>query len=428
MAETEADVGLPARFAAIDLVTAALDRRNGFDEAASHPKFLKLPDQDRAFARALALATLRRLGLIDRILSRRLDKKPGLAVLNLLRIGLAQILAMDVPDFAAVSTTVRMAERENATRHCKGLVNAVLRGVLRDGFGEPSSRVNAPDWLYRRWMAQYGEAETHGICAMILEEPATDLSVKSEADMAALAEALEGIVLNSGTIRSSLRGDPTGWAEFSAGTWWVQDAAVALPARLFDQKDGLTALDMCSAPGGKTMQLAARGAKVTALDRSANRLKRVSENLARVGLEAEIVQANAEEWDDPRQFDAVLLDAPCSATGTFRRQPDVLWGARPSDVAKLADVQHRLLDSAANRVKPGGQLIYSTCSLEREEGETQVLAFLRRYPDFSTEVILAGEGGAPEASVTKEGWLRLLPHHIDGGQDGFFVARLRRKA
>ncbi|HTN40710.1 MAG TPA: RsmB/NOP family class I SAM-dependent RNA methyltransferase, partial [Asticcacaulis sp.] len=190
-----------------------------------------------------------------------------------------------------------------------------------------------------------------------------------------------------------------------------------------------TAIDLCAAPGGKTMQLAARGASVVALDRSKNRLKRVEENLERTKLTVEIQMADAETFEDNRKFDIVLLDAPCSATGTFRRQPDVLWGTKPTDIAKLADVQHRLLDSAAKRVKIGGDLVYSTCSLEREEGETQVLAFLRRHKDFSLVKLLpetAADMGIPAESITPDGWARLLPHQRPGGQDGFFIARLTR--
>ncbi|MFN3228697.1 MAG: RsmB/NOP family class I SAM-dependent RNA methyltransferase [Asticcacaulis sp.] len=422
------DIGLPARIAALGLVEAALARRGGFDEAASHPTFLRLSDSERAFARALALLVLRRYGQISAILEKRLSKRPSAQVVGLLRIGLAQILGMDVPDFAAVSTTVKMAEREVATRPFKGLINAVLRGVIRDGVPPVNPRRLAPDWLWQRWSTTYGPEDAAALCDIILSEPPTDLSLNPGADAAALAEALDGEILPGGSLRSRLRGDLARWPHFEDGTWWVQDAAAAIPARLFETGPDKTYLDACSAPGGKTMQLATLGGRVTALDRSANRIKRVRDNLARTGLEAEVIVADAENWDDPRTFDGVLLDAPCSATGTFRRQPDVLWGAKPSEIGKLADVQHRLLDALAARVKPGGQLVYCVCSLEREEGETQMLAFLRRHPDFSTEPVVAEACGAPQASVTPEGWLRLLPHHRTGGQDGFFVARLRRQS
>ena len=241
-----------------------------------------------------------------------------------------------------------------------------------------------------------------------------------------LAAELDAIPLPGGTLRVAQRGDIALWPGFSEGRWWVQDAAAAVPARLLHANAEQTALDLCAAPGGKTLQLAASGAKTVAVDRSADRLKRVSENLARMSLAAEVVAADAGAWADGRTFDAVLLDAPCSATGTFRRHPDVLWAARPGDIAKLAAVQSRLLDSAATRTAPGGRLVYCVCSLEPEEGEDQVRAFLARNPDFATEPCAEGEGGAPAASLTREGWLRLLPHHREGGQDGFFTARLRR--
>jgi 16S rRNA (cytosine967-C5)-methyltransferase len=206
----------------------------------------------------------------------------------------------------------------------------------------------------------------------------------------------------------------------------VQDAAAAIPARLLDVGVGETALDLCAAPGGKTLQLAAAGATVTAVDRSGPRLRRLSQALERCRLAAEVVVAEAGAWSDQRQFDAVLVDAPCSATGTFRRQPDVLWGARPGDIPKLAAVQARLLDTAAARVAARGRLVYCVCSLEPEEGEAQVADFLKRRPDFRVSPIAPEEGDAPAASLRPEGWLRLLPHHREGGQDGFFVVRMVR--
>jgi len=207
----------------------------------------------------------------------------------------------------------------------------------------------------------------------------------------------------------------------------VQDAAAAVPARLLRVTEGETALDLCAAPGGKTLQLAAAGARVTALDRSAPRLERLRANLGRTGLDAEVVVAEAATWPDRRTFDAVLLDAPCSATGTFRRHPDVLWAARPSDVVSLAAVQSRLLDAAAARVRPGGRLVYCVCSLEPEEGESQVAAFLARNAAFALAPAEPGEGGAPEASLRPDGALRILPHHRPGGLDGFYAARLARR-
>lgn len=420
------EAGLAAREAAVTYLEAALARRAGLDEAFAAPASARLDPRERAFARALTMATLRRLGPIDRALQAKLKKEPPARVVTLLRLGMAQLFWMGVPDHAAVSTIVSVADRTSATRPFKGLVNAVLRGLLRDGPPPDDPETLAPDWLLARWKAAFGVEDARALAAVIAREPAADLSVKDPADAAAVAALVEGEVLPGGSVRTARRGDVAEWPAFDEGRWWVQDAGAAIPARLLAVEPGQTALDMCAAPGGKTLQLAAAGAQVVAVDRSAERLKRVSENLARLKLEAEIIAADGATWTDARRFDAVLLDAPCSATGTFRRHPDVLWAASPTDIAKLAMVQARLLDSAADRVKPGGRLVYCVCSLEPEEGEEQVKAFLKRRPDFDLVPIEPGEGGAPEASV-ENGWLRLLPHHLPGGVDGFFAAKLVRR-
>ena len=425
----EEALGLKPRLAAVALLEAALARRSGLEEAAAAPAFLALPVRERAFARALTMATLRHLGPIDRRLHSHLEKPPPEAVLMLLRIGVAQCLYLDTADFAAVSTTVQIAAGHSATRPFKGLVNAVLRAVLRETPPPAASEDYAPAWLYARWRATYGDGAA-AIAARIAEEPPTDLTLRDPADAEALADALDAVVLAEGTLRTARRGDVVEWPGFAEGRWWVQDAAAAIPARLLPIKPGDAALDLCAAPGGKTLQLAAAGAVVTALDRSAARLKRLAENLTRMGLEAETIAADAATWRDPRQFDAVLLDAPCSATGTFRRHPDVLWAAKPGDIAKLAAVQADLLASAAARVKPGGRLVYCVCSLEPEEGEGQAAGFLARHADFALDSIALAEGGAPTAALSPEGWLRLTPGLMEpvGGMDGFFVARFRRVA
>jgi 16S rRNA (cytosine967-C5)-methyltransferase len=425
----ELNDGLPAREAALTLIDAALSRRGGLDEAASANGFRFLEPRERAFARALAMAVLRHLGPIDRALAARLQKAPPDRVMHLLRLGAAQAFHLEVPAFAAVATSVELAGANKASRPFKGLVNAVLRGLLRDAPPSDDPTLLAPPWLYSRWVAAFGEATARQIAAQIALEPATDLSLKPGADAAAMAEALEGEILPGGSLRLRRKGDVAAWPGFEDGSWWVQDAAAAVPARLLDVKAGEAVLDLCAAPGGKTLQLAAAGASVVALDRSAARLKRLEENLVRTGLQAEVVAADGATWEDTRTFDAILLDAPCSATGTFRRHPDVLWAARPGDVASLANVQARILDSAAGRLKPGGRLVYCVCSLEPEEGEAQVEAFLARRPDMALDPIQPGEGGAagfPGASLTARGSLRLLPHQLDGGQDGFFAARFRK--
>jgi len=427
-ADDSVDIGVEARLAAGILLNAALEGRGGLDAALSFREVAGLPGPDRAFARAVAMAALRRLGEIDQILDRKLQKGPPLAVRTILRVALAQTLVLETPAFAAVSTAVKLAEREVKTRPYKNLVNAVLRGIEREGPGLTTAESNLPEWLAARWRAVYGEAALVGLALAAREEPATDLSVKPEVDPAAVAEAVEGEVLPGGSVRTGRRGDVAAWPGFDDGTWWVQDAAAAVPGRLLAAKAGETVIDLCAAPGGKTLQLAAAGASVVALDRSAVRLNRLSENLKRTGLLAEIVATPAEDWDDPRTFDAVLLDAPCTATGTFRRNPEVLRATKPADVAKLADVQHRLLDVAAGRVKPGGRLVYCVCSLEREEGETQIIAFLRRNAAFRTAPADPAAVGAPAEALTPEGWLRILPSMWaeKGGLDGFFIARMDR--
>lgn len=428
IADPVPEAGLNARLAALDILAAALDRRGGLDSALADKGFLKLPVGDRAFARALAMAVLRNLGRIDRAVDAKLRKATPARARNLLRIGAAQLFLLDTPDFAAVSTTVKLAERFAESKAMKGLINAVLRGLSRDGGLTGPPRANAPDWFWQRWRAAFGEDQAEAVAAAIPEEPPTDLTLRDAADAEGLAVELEAEILPGGSLRTRRKGDPTEWPGFAEGRWWIQDAAAAVPVRMLAPRPGEAVADLCAAPGGKTLQIAAAGARVVAVDRSASRLKRLTENLGRMGLEAEVIAADAETWDDPRRFDAVLLDAPCTSTGTFRRNPDVLWATGPADLAKLADLQHRLLDAAANRVVPGGRLVYSTCSLEREEGETQVLAFLRRRPDFRLAPVDPARVGAPAAAGADEGWLRILPSHWRerGGVDGFFAARLDR--
>lgn len=421
--DTTEAAGLPARTAALEILHAALSGRAGLEGGLAHPAVKALEPRDRAFARALAMATLRHLGAIDAALQAKLKKPPPERVVNILRIGAAQLFVLKTPPHAAVGATVDLAPPSFT-----GLVNAVLRGLTREPPDLAAPELLAPQWLYARWRSAYGEDGARAIAAQIAAEPPTDLSLKDPARTAELAAALDAEILPGGTLRTSRGGDVAGWPGFDEGAWWVQDASAAVPARLLEVMADQAVLDLCAAPGGKTLQLAAAGAAVTAVDRNGQRLKRVGENLKRIGLSAEVVEADAAAWADSRLFDAVLLDAPCSATGTFRRHPDVLWVASPKDVANLAAVQSRLLDSAARRVKPGGRLVYCVCSLEPEEGEGQVAAFLARTPQLALDPVAPGEGGAPEASLRADGTLRILPQHRTGGMDGFYIARFRRAA
>jgi 16S rRNA (cytosine967-C5)-methyltransferase len=366
---------------------------------------------------------------LDRRLQAHLHKTPPAAALNILRLGAAQILHLEVPAFAAVTTSVDLAERSAATRPYKNLVNAVLRRVSTEPETEPNFEENTPSWLFARWRSAYGVKGARDIAAAVVDEPATDLTVRSAALADAVAEAVGGVVLPGGSVRTARRGDVSHWPGYEEGSWWIQDAAAATPARLLRPGSGMRILDLCAAPGGKTLQLCAAGADVTALDRSGPRLERLRENLSRTSLTAELVQADAETWTAANAFDAVLLDAPCSASGTFRRHPDVLWAARPSDIGALAGVQRRLLSRAADHVRPGGVLVYCVCSLEPEEGEDQALVFLETRTDFAIEAVTPGEAGVPSQAITPHGGVRYTPGAAEppGGTDGFFIVRMRKR-
>ena len=425
MTEPRLPTGLPARRAALDLLAAALSQRAGLEDDSAAPGLAGLEPRDRAFARILVLTALRRLGPLDRALDARIPRPPPEIVRNILRLGAVQALVLGAPPHAAVSASVDLAESLAEARRFKGLVNAVLRGLIREPPNLSDPEALAPSWLLARWSAAWGRTSALAVAAVIAGERDTDLTLRG--DPGALTEALGLIQVAADTWRTSRRGEVSAWEGFAEGRWWVQDASAAVPARLLNPRPGLTVLDLCAAPGGKTLQLAAAGAEVTALDRSQGRLHRVRENLERTGLTAEVIAADAATRDDGRTFDAVLLDAPCSATGTLRRNPDVLWAVKPGDIAALAGAQARLLDAAARRVRPGGRLVYCVCSLEPEEGEGQVAGFLKRCGDFALDPIAPGEGGAPPGSRLEDGTLRILPTHRAGGTDGFFIARFARR-
>ncbi len=438
MAKSGAEPGLAARAAALELLQAVLRRNRPLDEAlAAHTGLAALEPRDRAFARLIVATTLRRLGRIDAVLAGLVERKlPSRAAMaeDILRLGVCQMLFLDTPAHAAVDTAVRLAVASGTTAQ-GGLVNAVLRRVAREGRERlaslPTSR-NLPDWLWRSWIRAYGEAAADAIAAAHLQEPPLDLSVKNEPE--SWAERLGAELLPTGTLRLSRRGeDERAIADlpgFAEGAWWVQDAAAALPARLLGPVAGVRVVDLCAAPGGKTAQLAAAGARVTAIDRSAARMARLKENLARLGLEAETIVADAATWQPPEPADAVLLDAPCSATGTIRRHPDIPWLKQESDLPRLTALQDRLLEAALAMTAPGGTLVYCVCSLQPEEGPERIAALLaggagvRRHPIAAEEI-----GGLAEA-VTPEGDLRTLPCHWPerGGLDGFYACRLRRSA
>lgn len=424
-----------ARSVAIDLVGAVLRRRRPLDDAIEdNHEMAALPARDRAFARLLVATVLRRLGQIDALISHCLNTPlpPRAAMVHdMLRLGIAQLLFLRTPPHAAVATTVDLAEARGFLSH-KGLVNAVLRRLSQEGAGlvekQDAPRLNTPDWLWQSWGRAYGEEGARGIATAHLKEAPLDLSVRSEPER--WREALEALALPTGTLRRAAGGAITMLPGYAEGAWWVQDAAAAIPVRLFGDLRGKRVVDLCAAPGGKTAQLASGGAIVTAIDRSNRRLDRLVANLGRLHLEAEAVVADASTWRPARRVEAVLLDAPCTATGAIRRHPDVPRLKTPDDVARLAAVQERLVGAAIEMLEPGGMLVYCTCSLEPEEGPLQVASLLARGTPVERVRLRAEEVGGLAEFVTQEGDLRTLPSHLSevDGIDGFYAARLVKKS
>ncbi len=418
-----------ARGAALELLEAVLVERRFLDDALDNMP--TLPERDRAFARVIVATVLRRLGELDAALAPCLAKPlPARShrTQNTLRIGAAQLLMLGTPAHAAVAETVDAAHRRLPRPHV-GLVNAVLRRVAREGAAllpGDATAYNTPKWLWRGWSEHYGEETCRAIAAAHQREAALDLSVKDGA--AAWATRLGGRVLPTGSIRLEDAGAVPRLDGFDTGAWWVQDAAAALPAKLLGDIRGKHVIDLCAAPGGKTAQLAAGGARVTAIDRSPERLARLAANLKRLGLEAETIVADAASWRPSQPADAVLLDAPCSATGTIRRHPDIPHLKSPRDVTDAAAAQRHLLDAALAMVKPGGTLVYAVCSLQPEEGEAQIAGLLARGAPIRRRPVAATEVGGLKELVSTAGDLRTLPCHIPelGGLDGFYAGRLER--
>ncbi|PPQ40417.1 16S rRNA (cytosine967-C5)-methyltransferase [Rhodoblastus acidophilus] len=439
-AEALAHPGLAARVAAAAIIGDVVQGGHTLDEkfaAETAPSRLSgVAERDRGLARSIATVALRRLGTIRLALSQLVEK--GLprncgALEWILVAGAAQILFLDIPDHAAVDLAVRAARLDSKSAGFANLVNGVLRNLIRrrDEFLEQSDPLedDTPHWLAARWRRIYGEERALAIAAAHRDEPTLDLTVKSDPEV--WAEKLGGRVLPTGSVRLDTHAPIPELPGYAEGEWWVQDASAALPVRVLAVLPGERVLDLCAAPGGKTAQLASAGAKVTALDRSAERLKVLAANLARLKLEATIAVGDAAQFK-AEPFDAILVDAPCSATGTARRCPDVPWIKKPGDIAALAAIQARILDHALTLLKPGGRMVYCTCSLEPEEGEAQIAALLRRNPDVSHQRIDPLALGLPEQAATAEGGLRLLPDFLPDpdprqrGLDGFYVASLKK--
>ncbi len=436
--------GLAARRIAADILDGVLHKHRTLDDqldgAGVHPGLKSLADRDRALMRRLVATILRRLGTLGHVLSRLLDRgipTDAPRAQSALLIGAAQILWMDVPDHAAVDLSVRLVQSDRRAAKYAGLVNAVLRRCAREGHSiveEAKSQVlDTPPWLLARWTAHYGEATAKEMALALGHEPSLDITVKTDA--AQWASRLHGEELPTGTVRTLLHGSVTMLPGFSEGQWWVQDAAAALPARLFGDIKDKSIVDLCAAPGGKTAQLAQAGARVVAVDRSPARMARLRDNLARLALSADAVVADAIEWQgtEPDGFDGILLDAPCTSTGTIRRHPDIAWLRQEADIPTLATLQRRLLQKAAALLKPGGTLVYCTCSLEPEEGDQAITALLAAESSLQRRPIEAAEVAGLSEIITAEGDLRTLPCHLPrpdprlGGLDGFYIARLFKR-
>jgi 16S rRNA (cytosine967-C5)-methyltransferase len=442
--ERDDSPGLAVRRVAADIVEGVLGRHRALDEMlegsdarAATAALAALSDRDRGLTRAIVAVVLRRLGTLRHLLGSFLEEGlPAQAprVETALLIGAAQILFLEVPDHAAVDLAVRLAREDRMALHFAGLINAVLRRIAREGKERVAALdapvLDTPPWLMQRWIKNYGEATAHAIAAANGREPALDLTVKSDAET--WAGKLDGRVLPTGSVRTVVHGAVTALPGFDEGAWWVQDAAAAIPARLLGNVAGLRVADLCAAPGGKTAQLVAAGAKATAVDRAPARLRRLQENLTRLSLEAELICADVAAWTPDQQFDAVLLDAPCTSTGTIRRHPDVPWLKRSADIAALAAAQRRLLDHAITLIKPGGKLVYCTCSLEPEEGADVVAALLAREQSVRRVPISAAEVFGEADFINPDGDLRTLPCHFTdadsrfAGVDGFYAARLKK--
>jgi len=418
-----------ARRAAARLLFAVLEENQSLEEAMSADKgFAKLETRDRAFARALVGATLRWLGAIDGVLANFMEKPlaPGAReARTLLRLGAGQIIGLGTPGHAAVHATVALAKSAPGGRPFAGLINAVLRKVATSGKALADAMPageRLPRQIWTRWRATYGDATAVAIAQALSTPPPLDLTAKE--NPAEWAQKLGAVMLPNGSMRL----DPApadvlaleGWAE---GAFWVQDAAASIPVKLLAPKASERVADLCAAPGGKSLQIAASGAKLVAIDASAERLDRLRENLARTGLPAEIITGDIERWTPPELFDAVLLDAPCTATGTVRRHPEVVWIRRPEDAGTMGNVQRRMLAAAAKLLRPGGRLVYAVCSLEPEEGPGVVASAAQH--SLTPDPIRGDELPNLEHAITPEGFLRLLPSHWadKGGLDGFFVAR-----
>jgi 16S rRNA (cytosine967-C5)-methyltransferase len=421
--------GLPSRAAALSLLSGVLRQKKPLD--ALLPGLKNLAPRDAGFARALASGALRHFGELEAVLGHFIAKplpphKTG-AAMEILLLGAAELLILKGAAHAAVDAANKLASADPKAVHFKPLINAVLRRLSTEGEAVRAKldapRLNTPDWLWQRWSAQYGEEVTLAIARAHQKEAPLTISLKNSTALAPPGAALFGL-----SRRVAEQGRVEEMPGFAEGGWWVQDAAATLPVMMLGDVAGKKVIDLCAAPGGKTMQLAAAGAEVRAVDNDATRLARLSENLARTGLTAALIQSDARDLKASAPL--VLIDAPCTATGTIRRHPDLCWIKQPGDVTARAPLAYEILESGAAMVEPGGLLVFAVCSLEREEGEEQIEAFLGAHAEFARVPLTAEELFGHGEWISPEGDLRTLPCHLgeSGGMDGFYAARLRRQS
>ncbi|KJF68022.1 RsmB/NOP family class I SAM-dependent RNA methyltransferase [Rhizobium nepotum] len=427
--------GLAARVAATRILAAVLEKKTSLDgmldSENGNPVYRALSLADRALVRAIVNSALRHLPRIEAALPMLLDgplPQGARSLHHVLVIGAAQMLYLDVPDHSAVDLAVEQAHRDPRNKRFVKLVNAVLRRLGREKAEIEKAIADVPvlpGWFHDRLVSAYGDEVAQRISEAQLTPASIDLTVK--ADPALWAEKLGGTVLPNGSVRlGQFEGQIPSLEGFAEGAWWVQDLAASIPVKLMGDISGKRVADLCAAPGGKTAQLAHAGAKVTALDQSGNRLRRLRENLDRLGLQAETVEANMLKYQPEQLFDAVLLDAPCSSTGTLRKHPDVCWTKDENDIAKLAALQGQMLRHALTLVGPGGIVVFSNCSLDPSEGEEMIAQVLTENPTFERVAVRKEDWPGMEAAVTAEGDLRTTPDMF-GGVDGFFSSVLRKK-
>ena len=408
-------------------VEEALEKQDGFTQ---------LSKRDRAFARNVVSVTFRRWAQIDHVLKQYLKKQPPLFIMAILRSAVAQSLFLKMADHAVVGESVAAMKSVKTAKGFAGMANAVLRRITESGashLGDIPPHANVPKWIFRQWEKDYGRMEARRIARQVIEIPPLDISVKPSVNIETMAPSLEAKALLGTSLRRTHAGQITDLPGFSDGQWWVQDIASSLPVQILNahagELSGLTIFDLCAAPGGKTLQLASLGAKVTAIDKSYHRMNRMKDNLTRCKLNAAIMTADILDLPESLgQADYVLLDVPCTATGTFRRHPEVLYNRKPKDQATLIKLQKKMLIKAAECVKPGGSLIYCTCSLQKAEGEQQIEDFLHNRTDFRLNRILTKTSLSLDSNMIVDGFLRTQPNFWSdiGGMDGFFTAILQK--